>query len=46
MNEENVCPECGAELKYKQERYGEDADGNRGIWITITYCSKCDYEEE
>lgn len=28
------CPECGAMVKLGPEYlYGDDADGNRGIWI-------------
>lgn len=29
------------EMETSNERYGEDADGNRGIWVTSTRCRKC-----
>lgn len=25
----------------KRERYGEDADGNRGVWQNYKQCAKC-----
>jgi hypothetical protein len=26
------------------ERYGADADGNRGVWVTYRVCRKCGEE--
>jgi C4-type Zn-finger protein len=46
MDNENICPECGAELKFKEVYYGADADGNRGEWISIGCCTECGYEED
>lgn len=45
-NAEYVCPECEGELHDKQVLYGEDADGNRGTWITIKACGSCRYVED
>jgi hypothetical protein len=32
------------ELEDCQERYGDDADGNRGIWVYFKRCRKCGEE--
>lgn len=38
-----LCPQDGTPCEFEQfqERYGDDADGNRGIWVTHVYCRKC-----
>lgn len=32
------------EVEDCQERYGDDADGNRGIWVYYKRCRKCGEE--
>lgn len=43
-----AADECEAggdhEMVSGRERYGDDADGNRGIWIEVEYCRKCKQE--
>ena len=41
--DELKCLNCGyiGEPKIIEELYGDDADGNRGIWITYEECPKC-----
>ena len=42
------CPECGAdiEIEHGREFYGDDADGNRGVWRTYIDVVKQDCECE
>lgn len=44
---EYLCPAGGGdhEWVHGRERYGDDADGNRGIWIEVEYCRKCKQEK-
>lgn len=37
------CPRCDQSLPSYREYYGADADGNRGIWVTMTEpeCGEC-----
>ena len=43
--EEEFCPECGSD-SFRTRSYleGQDADGNRGVWVTVTECRKCGEE--
>jgi hypothetical protein len=38
-----LCAMDGTPCEFEtyQERYGEDRDGNRGIWVAHTCCRKC-----
>jgi hypothetical protein len=38
-----LCPVDGApcDFETRQFLYGEDADGNRGVWVDHTACVKC-----
>ena len=42
----NFCDHCEGlasehEWEEQREKYGEDADGNRGVWCTYERCRKC-----
>lgn len=41
-----LCPVDGGDCEFEecQERYGEDADGNRGTWVYYKRCRKCGEE--
>lgn len=41
-----LCPEDGEPHLWieGQELYGEDADGNRGVWVNFKRCHKCGEE--
>lgn len=38
-----TCPADGGDHDWRdeRERYGEDADGNRGTWQHFKRCTKC-----
>ena len=40
---EYLCPAGGGDCEWvhAREKYGEDADGNRGIWTEYEFCRKC-----
>lgn len=40
---EHLCPAGGGDCEWvrAREKYGEDADGNRGVWIVYEFCRKC-----
>jgi C4-type Zn-finger protein len=38
------CPICGGAVVYKEEKWGDDADGNRGIMIKVVECTVCDWQ--
>jgi hypothetical protein len=43
-----LCPADGAPCEFEtyHELYGQDADGNRGVWVSSTRCLKCgEYDE-
>lgn len=44
QEEARNCPRCEVPLKHVREKYGDDADGNRGVWIDYFYCRKCDWK--
>lgn len=33
--------ECDHVWQWTREKYGEDADGNRGVWQEYEFCTKC-----
>ena len=39
---DETCPTCGQPLERGYERYGDDADGNRGINREVLFCRNCD----
>jgi hypothetical protein len=37
--------ECDHDWLVERERYGDDADGNRGVWRNFKRCTKCGEEQ-
>jgi predicted RNA-binding Zn-ribbon protein involved in translation (DUF1610 family) len=43
---EYSCPKCGSGDTHVKRFYEkDDADGNRGEWVTYLFCNDCGYEE-
>lgn len=38
------CPRCTGSIYYKRELWGDDTDGNRGIWREYAECELCDWQ--